>query len=195
MLSLVPSILTTNEIDCDDSEPPTDALSLVLTLNEDQATSNPGVLSYDLGSGSTTLGTDMSPHTNQSHLTTFQPDPTLLDQKPNSTLSKFTEAPPPSRLQETSRSHPISELAELATRSLGDVSRPLKIWLQTAENVLQDAKRFHEQGNLESAFVEYTKAAMIAIGKIPSHADYWVLLSTTQRYNISLVSYVLPVTP
>jgi len=189
------SVLTANEFDFDKSS--IDALLLVLTLNEDQATSNPGpgVLSYNLDSGSTTLRTDTFPHTSQSRPATFQHDPTLLDQNPNSALSELTEAPPPSQLQETSQSHRISELAELAARSLGDVSRPLKIWLELAENVLQDAKRFHEQDNLESAFVEYTKATIIAIGKIPSHPDYWVFLSATQRHNISLVSYILPMAP
>ena len=187
------SILTANEFDCDKSS--IDALLLALTLNEDRATSNPGVLSYNSDSGSTTFGTDTFPHTSQSHPATFQRGPTLLDQKPNSALSELTEAPPPSQPQETSQSHRISELAELAARSLGDVFRPLKIWLEIVENVVQDAKRFHEQGHLESAFVEYTKATMIAIGKIPSHPDYWVLLNATQRHNISLVSYILPIVP
>ncbi|KAI9459316.1 hypothetical protein F5148DRAFT_964366, partial [Russula earlei] len=86
------------------------------------------------------------------------------------------------------RPHSIAELAELAKLTLGDDPKPFKAWLRTAENARRAAKSFQEQGDLESAFVEYAKAATIVLEKIPAHPDYRVLLSTTQRHNMGLVS-------
>jgi len=81
-----------------------------------------------------------------------------------------------------------TELAERAKQILGEDPRPFKAWLRIAENARRDAKSFQEQGDLESAFVEYAKAATIVLEKIPSHPDYRVLLSTTQRHNMGLKS-------
>ncbi|KAF8477668.1 hypothetical protein DFH94DRAFT_634532, partial [Russula ochroleuca] len=91
------------------------------------------------------------------------------------------------------RPHLIAELAERAKQSLGDDTgpiRPFKVWLRIAENARRDAKIFHEQGEFESAFVEYAKAATIMLEKIPGHPDYEVFLSMTQRHNMALVSYL-----
>jgi USP8 dimerisation domain len=84
--------------------------------------------------------------------------------------------------------HSIAELAERAKQTLGGDPRPFKAWLRIAENARRDAKSFQEQGDLESAFVEYVKASIIVLEKIPAHPDYRVLLSTTQRVNMGLVS-------
>ena len=109
-------------------------------------------------------------------------------QNPNTTRSNPVQpraAPPP---LEVSRPHSIAELAEMAKQSLGDDVRPFKTWLRIAETARRDAKGFQERGDLESAFIEFARAATIVLEKIPSHADYRVLLSQTQRHNMGLVS-------
>ena len=48
---------------------------------------------------------------------------------------------------------------------------------------------FVEQGDLELAFVQFAMASTIVLQKIPAHPDYWAYSSSTQRHNLSLVSY------
>ena len=93
-----------------------------------------------------------------------------------------------SQPQAASRPHSIAELTEMAKDSLGEGDFPFKTWLQIAENARRDAQSYQAQGDLESAFVEYAKAATIALEKIPAHPDYMVLLNSTQRHNTTLVS-------
>jgi hypothetical protein len=95
----------------------------------------------------------------------------------------------------TRNPHSIEELAERMKQNLGENPRPFKTWLRIAENARRDAKTFQEQGDLDSAFVEYAKAATIVLEKIPAHPDYRVLLSTTQRHNMGLVSCFYPICP
>jgi len=130
-------------------------------------------------------GPDVFTHSTQFRPVTFQPDPTRLYQNPTSAQPAFA----PSQPQAPSRPHSIAELAEYAKQSLGEDIRPFKAWLRIAENARRDAKGFQEQGDLESAFVEYAKAATVVLEKIPAHNDYRVLLNTTQRHNMGLVSY------
>ena len=99
------------------------------------------------------------------------------------------------RPQGTSQPHSIAELAERAKQillALDIAPRPLNYWLQIADYDRRDAKSFQEQGDLESAFVEYTKAATIVLNKIPAHPDYRVALSSTKRHDMDLVSYFYP---
>ena len=133
-------------------------------------------------------GTDIFTQTSQFRPATFQPGPTGPYRNPNSAPPDVVEAPPPSQLQTASRPHSIAELADIAKQALGDDPRPFKTWLRTAENARRDAKSFQEQGDLESAFIEYAKAATIVLEKIPGHPEYRVLLSATQRHNMGLVS-------
>ena len=127
---------------------------------------------------------------------TYQPGPTRIYQNPMIPSGSSNVAHPaptratPSRHQEPpSRPHIIGELAERAKQILGEDPKPFKSWLRIAENARRDAKSFQELGDLESAFVEYAKAAIVVLEKIPAHPDYRVLLSTTQRCNMGLVSY------
>ncbi len=141
--------------------------------------------------------TDMFTQSSQFRPATYQPGPTGIYHNPNSTPPDVAHpAPPqvPSQHQAPPlRPHSIAELAEQAKQSLGDDPRQFKAWLRIAENARRDAKSFHEQGDFESAFVEYAKAATIVLEKIPTHPDYRVLLSTTQRHNMGLVSYFYPI--
>ena len=201
MLSRESLTLTINEIDRHKS--PSGTLSPVLILNEYQTTSTPRVLSHHLGSDQSNLGIDIPqvPQTSQSHLATSQPGPTQLNQIQNWTVtwlsSESIEAPAPSQHQSAPRPHSLVELVDIMKQSLGDDSRPFKAcqWLRIAENARRDAKTFKEQGNLELAFVEYAKAATIVLEKIPFHPEYRVLLSTTQRHNMGLVSHIRPMIP
>ncbi len=116
-----------------------------------------------------------------------QPGPVRVNQNPNVTRSNPAQprmVPP----LEPSRPHSIAELADIAKQSLGEDGRQFKSWLRMAENARRDAKGFQEQGDLESAFIEFARAATIVLEKIPSHSDYRVLLSSTQRHNMGLVS-------
>jgi STAM-binding protein len=70
--------------------------------------------------------------------------------------------------------------------------RSFKAWLRIAENAKSDAKAFQVQDDLESAFVEYAKTATILLEMLPSHPDYSVLLSTTQRHDMGLMGYFYP---
>jgi hypothetical protein len=134
--------------------------------------------------------TDVFTQISQFHPATFQP-PARVYQNPTSAAQpNLAQAVPhPSQHQAPSRPHSIAELAERAKQCLGDEVRPFKAWLRIAENARRDAKTFYEQADLESAFVEYAKAATIVLEKIPAHPDYRVLLSSTQRHNMGLVSY------
>jgi STAM-binding protein len=128
----------------------------------------------------------------------FQPDPSQVYQNPISVPSippQSRPGPIPSQLQEPSRPHSIVELAERARLSLGDDPRPFKSWLRIAENARREAKGLQDQGDLESAFVEFARAATIVLEKIPAHPDYRVLLTPTQRHNMGLVSCFLPYSP
>ena len=140
--------------------------------------------------------TDMYTQPSQFRPATYQPGPTRIYQNPTSAPSNVAHpAPPPSQHQAPPlRPHSIGELAESAKQILGEDPKPFKAWLRIAENARRDAKSFQEQGDLESAFVEYAKAATIVLEKIPAHSDYRILLSTTQRHNMGLVSYLYPMT-
>jgi STAM-binding protein len=138
-------------------------------------------------------GTEIFTQTSQFRPATFQPGPVGPYRNPNSAPPNAVEvAPPTSQLQPASRPHSIAELADLAKQNLGDDTRPFKTWLRIAENARRDAKSFLEQGDIEGAFVEYAKAATIVLEKIPAHPEYRVLLSTTQRHNMGLVSSSCP---
>jgi STAM-binding protein len=142
--------------------------------------------SLSLHTMTSSYGTDAFSHFRPA---TFQPGPY---QSPNSAPSNLAQAASaPFQPQASSRPYSIAELAERAKRALGDDVRLFKSWLRIAENARRDAKSFSEQGDLESAFVEYAKAAAIVLEKIPADPDYRVLLSATQRHNMGLVSYPL----
>jgi hypothetical protein len=137
----------------------------------------------------------MFSQSSQFRTATYQPGPAQIHQNPNSAPSNVAHsAPPPSQHQTPpSRPHSIGELVERVKQTLGEDPRSFKAWLRIAENARRDAKSFQEQGDLESSFVEYAKAATIVLEKIPAHPDYRVLLSTRQCRNVGLVSYFYPI--
>ena len=153
--------------------------------------------SHSLHTMNSSYATDVFTQSSQFRPATYQPGPTRIYQNPNSAPPNVAHpAPPPSQFQAPpSHPHSIAELAERAKLVLGEDPKPFKAWLRIAENARRDAKSFYEQGDLELAFVEYAKAATIVLEKIPAHPDYRVLLSTTQRHNMGLVSYLYLIGP
>jgi STAM-binding protein len=130
--------------------------------------------------------------------TEAQITPTGVDRNLPSTVINLPQGPQPSTVAPSlaaSRPHSIAELAEVVRVSLGNEARPFKTWLRLAQNVRGDGKSFQEQGDLEHAFIEFGKAATIVLEKIPSHPDYGVLTTQTQRHNIGLVSYLHQLAP
>lgn len=97
---------------------------------------------------------------------------------------------PSPRSGNTPRHRPatIAELADRARDDLWDPSKGVKYWLKTGESHRRAGKGFFEVGDLESAFVEYAKAATIVLEKLPLHRDYATTLTTDQRHNLGLVS-------
>ncbi|KAF8261679.1 hypothetical protein EI94DRAFT_1468512, partial [Lactarius quietus] len=61
-------------------------------------------------------------------------------------------------------------------------------WLRLAESAERNARKFQKEGNLESAYIEFARAATILLEKVPSHPEYGVLLTSTERHDIGLVS-------
>jgi hypothetical protein len=154
--------------------------------------------SHSLHTMNSSYDTDSSAQTSQFRPDTFQHGSTRFYQSPTWAPSNFVPSPfvrdwlqsLPAQLQQTSRPLAYSELIERTEhqwQSLKDDSRPLKSWLRLAESICRDAKSFDKRADLESAFVEYARAATILLEKIPEHPDYRVLLST-KRYVMGLVS-------
>ncbi|PFH48335.1 hypothetical protein AMATHDRAFT_115904, partial [Amanita thiersii Skay4041] len=79
----------------------------------------------------------------------------------------------------------VHELAERALDNLYDENKPLKHYLRVAERYRKDAKDYYSKGDLENAFILFARAATLVLDKLPTHRDYYTLLSTTQRSNLS----------
>lgn len=82
----------------------------------------------------------------------------------------------------------IAELAQAALDNLWDERRDLKHYLRTAEKYRRDARKYINEGDLESAFIEFARAATLVLEKLPSHRDFHTLLNANQRHNLTLVS-------
>lgn len=97
---------------------------------------------------------------------------------------------PSPRSGNTPRHRPatIAELADRARDDPWDTSKGVKYWLKAGENHRRAGKGYVEVGDLESAFVEYAKAATIVLERLPGHRDYSTILTAEQRHNLGLVS-------
>ncbi|KAF9237134.1 hypothetical protein BU15DRAFT_76242 [Melanogaster broomeanus] len=80
----------------------------------------------------------------------------------------------------------IPELAELALNTEWDPSKGLKQWLKAADGLRKTGRAYHEAGDLEVAFVEFAKAATIILERVPTHKEYYTILTPTQRHNLGL---------
>ncbi|KIL63882.1 hypothetical protein M378DRAFT_33409, partial [Amanita muscaria Koide BX008] len=84
------------------------------------------------------------------------------------------------------RPQTISELSERALENLYDETKPLKHFLRVAEKYRKDARDYISKGDLENAFINFARAATLVLDKLPTHRDYYTLLTTTQRSNLNL---------
>jgi STAM-binding protein len=82
----------------------------------------------------------------------------------------------------------IPELEDRALKGLWDPSKGMKHWLKAGDGFLVTGKAHHEAGKLEAAFTEFTKAATIILERLPTHKEYYILLTPTHRHNLGLVS-------
>ena len=85
----------------------------------------------------------------------------------------------------------IAELADRARDDQWDPSKGVKHWLKTGESIRRAGKAYVQANDLESAFVEYAKAATLVLEKLPSHREYYTMLNPNQRHNLGLVSLLL----
>ncbi|KAI6039153.1 hypothetical protein EDC04DRAFT_2603401 [Pisolithus marmoratus] len=85
----------------------------------------------------------------------------------------------------------IAELADRALHNLWDPSRGLKQWLRTADGFRKAGRSYADAGDLEAAFVEFAKAATIILEKLPTHKEYYTLLTASQRHNLGLAIVML----
>jgi hypothetical protein len=81
----------------------------------------------------------------------------------------------------------IAELADIARDGACEEGQELKYYLRVAEKYRRKGKEYVEAGDLESAFIEYAKAATVVLERLPKHRDYHTLLTTAQRQNLGLV--------
>ena len=81
----------------------------------------------------------------------------------------------------------IGELAERALDNLWDENEKLPYYLRAAERHRRDGKEFMRTGDLENAFVQFSRAATLVLEKLPLHRDYYTLLKPAQRQNLGLV--------
>ncbi|KAH8827112.1 hypothetical protein DL96DRAFT_1232990 [Flagelloscypha sp. PMI_526] len=80
----------------------------------------------------------------------------------------------------------IQELANEAVQNNWDPSKDLKFYLKQAEKFRKVGKEYADSGDIESAFIEYARAATLVLEKLPQHKDYHTMLSKQQRQNLSL---------
>ncbi|KAI6096144.1 hypothetical protein F5141DRAFT_1221083 [Pisolithus sp. B1] len=80
----------------------------------------------------------------------------------------------------------IAELADRALNNLWDPSRGLKQWLRAADGFRKAGRSYADAGDLEAAFIEFAKAATVILEKLPTHKEYYTLLTGTQRHNLGL---------
>lgn len=87
----------------------------------------------------------------------------------------------------TRRPKTIQELAALATTHTYDPSRSLKTQLRAAEQLRRQGKEAEQGGDLETAFVSFSRASTIILDKIPQH-DQYHKLSNPQKEALAGVS-------
>jgi len=111
---------------------------------------------------------------------------------PTSRLRPLPPLPPQNDTYYTIPRRRPATIAELADRAqydpYWDSSKDVKYWLKAGDSHRRAGKRYVEGNEIESAFVEYAKAATIVLEKLPSHPEYYTMLSAAQRYNLELVS-------
>jgi hypothetical protein len=81
----------------------------------------------------------------------------------------------------------IAELARRSQEDLYDETKGFRHYLRQAEKYRCTAKELLQEGDLEAAFVDFAKAATLVVEKLPTHRDYFTVLTSEQRHNLGLV--------
>ena len=81
----------------------------------------------------------------------------------------------------------IPELEERAMLDLWDDSKDFEYHLKMAEKYRKEGKECARRGDLEGAFIKFTRAVTLMAEKLPMQ-DYKVKLNSIQRTNLFLVS-------
>ena len=102
---------------------------------------------------------------------------------PLTTMTTWKKSRRPSSIQELAQRADIS--------SIWDPTKDLKFWLKMAENARHTGQQLDRAGELEEAFVEYTKAASLILERIPTHREYHTRLDSTQRETLILVRSII----
>lgn len=94
------------------------------------------------------------------------------------------------RSSRTPRHRPAT-IEELANQAKADLDDPrtqgLKNWLRVAEKARKSGQIYKDRGDIESAFVEFARAATIVLDHLPQHPEYTTLLNGEQRRNLGNV--------
>ncbi|KAG6875494.1 hypothetical protein C0992_003586 [Termitomyces sp. T32_za158] len=83
-----------------------------------------------------------------------------------------------------SRPPTITHLAKIALDNLWDDSKDLKYWLRMAEKLRKDAQSCYGDGDLQTAFIKFARAATLVMEHLPLHRDFKSLLTEEQRHEI-----------
>ena len=94
-----------------------------------------------------------------------------------------SEAPPPRYRRPAS----MAELTARARIGLYDERRDLRYHLRAIDRNRRTAKESENAGDLEGAIVAYTKAATLALEKIPTHREYHTFLNEEQQQYLEMV--------
>ncbi|PPQ96322.1 hypothetical protein CVT26_005685 [Gymnopilus dilepis] len=112
-------------------------------------------------------------------------DPSPLAMYPSNSVNPVHITPPGTRRR--TRPLSIAELAKEVSRDLWDENKDFKHYLRVIEKYRWEGKECAKQGDLEHAFVQFARAATLALEKLPLHRDYHRMLNEDQRHNLSLV--------
>ena len=73
-------------------------------------------------------------------------------------------------------------------------SKDFKHYLRMAEIYRKEGKECERRGDLEGAYVEFARAAILVLEKLPMHRDF-NMLNANQRQNLSLVCISTVISP
>ncbi|OCH86822.1 hypothetical protein OBBRIDRAFT_737262 [Obba rivulosa] len=94
-------------------------------------------------------------------------------------------------MSKTTRPSSISELAALTLKEVQwNPEKGFKHWVLVADKAGSTGRKCLAERDYERAFVEYGKASIIVLKKLPTHPDYERYLTTEQRRNMRLVSHI-----
>nr|XP_042913610.1 STAM-binding protein-like [Parasteatoda tepidariorum] len=96
------------------------------------------------------------------------------------------------------KSH-IQALAMVASSVTVNSHIPIGRYFRSGSEMLKMAKMYHDEGELENAFILYTKYTTLFVEQIPKHPEYRTLTDKdkfeTTKVNLSYVAFILKTIP